>query len=112
MDGTRKSLRLHLRLVKVMEIPSVEPFPHACFYSELSRIDGTAVHLKDGEIGIDVDVSDIVFLERQRGRFQPHGDFHGMVHEIAVHFVIDVVAVEIEIAGVLHALCDEVPLIV
>lgn len=95
-----------------MEIPGVEPFPHASLQGKLGGIDGTTVHPKDGEIGIDVDVADIVFFECQRSRFQLHGNLHGMVHEVAVYFIIDVVAVEIVIARVLQALRDDVSLLV
>ena len=68
--------------------------------------------MEDGEVGIDADVADKVLFVCQFAFFQAHGDFHRMVHEVAVHFIEDVVAVKIVEPGIFHPFGDEIALVV
>ena len=112
LDGVLEGLRLHLRLVVVIEVPSVGSFPHARLYGKFGRIGGLVVHPEDVEVRVDADVANVVFLVGQLVLFQPHGDGKRVIHEVAVDLEVNVVGAEKIVARVFHSLGDDLAYIV
>ena len=106
VDGLCDGLGFDVRLPKIEEIELVWEFSSSNFCCQDDGIGWDVVHPTEREVGVDIDVVDVVTPACKFVVCDAHGHFHCVVVEAAIDVVVYVIASKEVVSGISQVFSD------